>query len=188
MVRKAPDERRVRKARLWRRRILTKKGARLHARMLANADEGSLAMLDEDGVVVSWYGERPDDTASDGLLDHHVSQFYLSNDVALGVPMRDLCTAAIHGASWQPGWRRAADGTVAWAMTHIESELLGDGRLQGFSHVIRRTPFGADMRSVLPPRIGSTGALNIPLHLIGMHHLAAGLEALQPRYLTGRCA
>src|SRR5690606_5090311 len=107
---------------------------------------------------VSWYGEHPDDSASDRLLDHHVSQFYLSNDVALGVPMRDLCTAAIHGVSRQLGWRRAADGTVAWTMTQIESELLGDGRLQGFSHVIRRTPFGADLRSVLQPRVETAGA------------------------------
>jgi hypothetical protein len=108
--------------------------------MNANADYGALAMLDEEGVVVSWYGARPDDTSTERLLDHHVSQFYVSEDVALGVPMRDLCTAVIHGTSTEAGWRRAADGSIGWAMTQIEAKLLADGRVQGFAHVIRRLP------------------------------------------------
>jgi hypothetical protein len=79
--------------------------------------------------------DRPDDASAERLLEHHVSQFYVSTDVALGLPVRDLCTAAIHGMSTQLGWRRAADGSIAWAMTQIEAHLLADGRLQGFAHV-----------------------------------------------------
>jgi hypothetical protein len=147
LVRQKPDERRAEKSRLWRKRVLQKKGARLHAKMSAAADNGSLAMLDEEGVVVSWYGDGPANASPDRLLDHHVSQFYVSEDVALGVPMRDLCTAAIHGVSTQEGWRRATDGSIGWAMTQIEAKLLADGRIQGFAHVIRRTPDGAQIGS-----------------------------------------
>lgn len=154
-VRQSPDEGRARKSRLWRRRVLLKKGARLHAQMRANADEGSLAMLDEEGIVISWYSDGADGIRIDRLLDRHVSQFYLSDDVALGVPMRDLCTATIHGISKQLGWRRTGDGTIGWAMTQIEAELLADGRLQGFAHVIRRTPVGAEARSALQSPVES---------------------------------
>jgi hypothetical protein len=143
---KTPSAERIKKLRLWRQRVLLKKGARLHAKMLANADGGSLAMLDEDGVVVSWYGESPN-AMSAGLIGHHVSQFYLNSDITLGVPARDLRTAALHGSSKQQGWRRAASGRVDWTTTHIQSELLADGRLQGFTHVIRLTPGGADART-----------------------------------------
>lgn len=128
MVRQPSDERRTQKSRLWRRRVLLKKGARLHAQMRANADNGSLAMLDEEGIVISWYNDHVDGIRTDQLLDHHVSQFYLSNDVALGVPMRDLCTAVLHGVSKQLRWRRTGDGSIGWAMTQIEAELLADTR------------------------------------------------------------
>ena len=68
-VRQSPDEGRARKFRLWRRRVLLKKGARLHAQMRANSDDGSLAMLDEEGIVISWYGDGADDTRADRRLD-----------------------------------------------------------------------------------------------------------------------
>lgn len=189
MVKQAsPDERRARRARLWRRRVLLKKGARLHAQMLANADDGALAMLDEDGVVVSWYSDGPDDTSPERLLDHHVSQFYLSNDVTLGVPMRDLSTAAIHGVSKQLGWRRAADGSVCWAMTQIESELLGDGRLQGFAHVIRRTPIRAEARSALQSPFETIDAANTPSPSKGIDYIATGLGVSRSPCSFSACA
>lgn len=182
LVRQASDERRATKSRLWRRRVLLKKGARLHAQMRANADEGSLAMLDEEGVVVSWYGDRPEDTRTERLLDHHVSQFYLSSDVALGVPMRDLCTAAIHGVSRQLGWRRAADGSIGWAMTQIEAELLADGRLQGFAHVIRRTPVGAEARSYLPLAIEVENIPNPKSRPTGIERFGRSFAVPRPSY------
>ncbi len=72
MVRKSPDEQRARKSRLWRRRVLLKKGARRYAQMRANSDDGSLAMLDEEGVVISWYSDSSEDIRTDRLLDRHV--------------------------------------------------------------------------------------------------------------------
>lgn len=182
MVRQSPDERRAQKSRLWRRRVLLKKGARLHAQMRANADDGSLAMLDEEGIVISWYSDRADDIRTDRLLDHHVSQFYLSNDVALGVPMRDLCTAAIHGVSKQLGWRRTGDGSIGWAMTQIEAELLGDGRLQGFVHLIRRSPGGAEARSAVQPPIEIIHCSSTDSRSTGADRLAARLLFSRQRY------
>lgn len=177
-----PDERRAQRSRLWRRRVLLKKGARLHAQMRANADDGSLAMLDEEGMVISWYNDRAEGIRTDLLLEHHVSQFYLSNDVALGVPMRDLCTAVIHGVSKQLGWRRTGDGSIGWAMTQIEAELLADGRLQGFVHVIRRSPGGAEARSDVRQPLEVIHCSSTDPRSTDVDRLAASLELGQQRY------
>lgn len=132
--------RRAARIRSWRKRALSRKGARLYSAMQANSQTGALAMLDEGGMVVSWY-ERTEDGAAlnDGVVDNHMSQFYVAADLALGLPVRDLCSAAIHGRSMQTGWRRFPDGGTCWATTVIEPIWLRDGRLQGFSHVTSRS-------------------------------------------------
>lgn len=133
-----PQNRRAARIRSWRRRALSRKGARLYSAMKANSQTGSLAMLDEGGMVVSWY-ERAQSSAApnDRIVDNHMSQFYVAADLALGLPVRDLCSAAIHGQSTQTGWRRFPAGATCWATTVIEPIWLRDGRLQGFSHVTR---------------------------------------------------
>ncbi|HEX2494761.1 MAG TPA: hypothetical protein VHK24_13390 [Steroidobacter sp.] len=133
MITLTPVEQRTLRTRQWRRRALLRKGARLYSAMSANADAGTLAMLDEDGVIVSWYGGE--DSAPDSVVGAHVSRLYVPEDTALGLPLRDLCTAAIHGFSTQMGWRRRPGGGVFWGTSIITAVLLRDGRLQGFSHV-----------------------------------------------------
>jgi hypothetical protein len=127
------------RTRMWRRRALLRKGARLYSTMDASSDLVSLAMLDEDGVVVAWHERARDaDLGESSVVDQHVSQLYVAEDVARGMPARDLCNAALHGNDMQRGWRRAPDGSTFWAMTVIEPLMLRDGRLQGFSYVTRR--------------------------------------------------
>jgi hypothetical protein len=127
----------------WRRRVLVKKGARLHASMLERSDRGSLAMLDAFGMVVCWYEGVPERPARgdhrSGVLKHHVSQFYLPTDVATGLPLMHLRNAAVAGTSTQRGWRRRPDGSTLWATTVIESLVLRGGSLQGFSHIVRES-------------------------------------------------
>lgn len=131
--------RRAERIRSWRRGALSRKGARLYSAMKANSQTGSLAMLDEGGMVMSWYERAESGAAHDGVVDNHMSQFYVAADLALGLPVRDLCSAAIHGHSTQAGWRRFPEGATCWATTVIEPIWLRDGRLQGFSHVTRRS-------------------------------------------------
>jgi hypothetical protein len=126
----------------WRRRVLLKKGARLHVAMVNNADDGSLAMLDACGMVVSWYGAPAAQAKlepASGVLGHHISQFYLPEDIAKCVPLLDLRTAVTEGICTRRGWRKRANGAVFWSTTEIRAIAFRDGTLQGFSHVIRET-------------------------------------------------
>ena len=129
-------DRRSEKIRSWRRRALLKRGARLHEKMAANAQANSLAMLDETGLVVCWYGS-PDgrDYASDEVVDRHLSLFYVSEEVARRQPHRDLRAAVTEGRLSRLGWRRRPDGSAFWSTIVIEPVVLRDGRVQGFSYV-----------------------------------------------------
>lgn len=128
--------RRSDKIRLWRRRALLKRGARLHMAMVASAQASSLAMLDETGTVVCWYG-TPDgrDYTSEEVVDRHLSLFYVSEDVMRRQPYRDLRAAVVEGHISRRAWRRRRDGSAFWGTFDIEPVVLRDGRVQGFSCV-----------------------------------------------------
>lgn len=128
---------RVRKAakiRSWRRRVLIRRGATMHSALGGAAYDSSLAMLDEMGMVVSWYGSTDGrDRRAEHVVDRHVAQFYKKEDVDTQQPLRDLHEAAMAGTSTRQGWYRRAEGAAVWATSEIKPLLLRDGRLQGFS-------------------------------------------------------
>jgi hypothetical protein len=126
----------------WRRRVLVRKGARMHASMLQRSDGGSLAMLDAFGIVVCWYeepGRLRNERFQSAVLSQHVSQFYMPTDVASNVPTAHLKNATSSGSSTEQGWRRRSDGSTYWATTVIEPIALQGGPVQGFSHIVRES-------------------------------------------------
>ena len=131
-----PADSRSDKIRLWRRRALSKRGARLHTKMAAAGQSNSLAMLDETGVVVCWYGS-PDgrDYSSEEVVDRHLSQFYVSEEVAKRQPYRDLRAAVIDGRITRRAWRRRRDGSAYLGSFDLQPVVLRDGRVQGFSYM-----------------------------------------------------
>jgi hypothetical protein len=134
-----PADDRGDKIRKWRRRALLTKGAQMYSAMGVNAGQCSLAMLDPTGVVVAWYDLTGDgEQAAGHVVDRHVSQFYVPEDIASGLPLRDLHVAVVNGSSEQQGWCQRPDGGVFWGATLIDAVVLRDGRLQGFSHVTRK--------------------------------------------------
>jgi hypothetical protein len=131
-----PANGRSEKIRLWRRRALSKRGARLHTKMAADAQASSLAMLDETGIVVCWYGSPEGrDYAAEEVVDRHMSLFYVSEEVSMRQPYRDLRTAVIDGHLTRRAWRRRRDGSAFLGTFDIEPVVLRDGRVQGFSYV-----------------------------------------------------
>jgi hypothetical protein len=129
------DQRRIDRVRSWRRRVLQRRGALMHTALLRECEHSSLAMLDEAGIVVAWYGEAG--ASSEHVVDRHVSQFYLPRQLAGNQPLRDLRAAAVGGCISREGWRRRTDGTIFWGHVVIEAVVLRDGRLQGYSFVMQ---------------------------------------------------
>ena len=121
-------------------RMLLSEGARLHARFIDRSDCCSLAVLDQGGMVMSWYeGSFGAAHADDKVLHRHVSQFYVPGDIASGVPGRSLRCAADCGVNTQHGWRRRPGGAIYWGTTVVETIVARDGGVLGFSHVTRRS-------------------------------------------------
>jgi hypothetical protein len=166
-------ERRTERARVWRRRVLQRRGALMHAAMARVCDNSSLAMLDETGVVVSWYGQVG--APSEHVVDRHVSQFYLAGQIASNQPLRDLRSAVARGSIARQGWRRRADGTTFWSNVVIEAVVLRDGRLQGFSFVI-----GASNERI-PRRVSCLAPLLLGLSLCAALPVAAVPNELPQR-------
>jgi hypothetical protein len=165
------DERRTDRVRSWRRRVLQRRGALMHAAMARGREDSSLAMLDESGVVVSWYGQVG--APAEHVVDRHVSQFYLPGQIASNQPLRDLRSAVVSGSIARQGWRRRADGTTFWGSVVIAAVVLRDGRLQGFSCVM-----GASNQRI-PRQIARLA----PLLLLGLFVSAALPVAAEPSEL-----
>jgi hypothetical protein len=156
------------RVRSWRRRVLSKRGARMYSGMVANAPTCSLAMLDAMGVVVSWHDHADDggDQTADSVVNRHVSQFYTTQDIASGIPQRDLRVAAANGNSTQQGWRLRPDGAVFWGVTTIDAMVLRDGRLQGYSYVTSKCQGPHEQALAVDSRAQQQTGANASLPLI----------------------
>lgn len=160
------------KVKMWRRRVLLKKGARIHLSILRRADDCSMTVLDPTGVVVCWYGRSGDrERSSAPVLNQHVSQFYVSLDSAKHLAQRHLRAAFCDGISSQEGWRLSAAGDAFWGVTNIQVLTHRDGRLQGFVHTIRpsRGPRESITASVRAPRPMLGQMLEARESLVAMH-------------------
>ncbi|WP_161827407.1 hypothetical protein [Steroidobacter agaridevorans] len=122
----------------WRRRLLAARGRQINIASVERNDRCAIAILDAKGIVIAWHDHMPRARPYDpGVLSHHMSQFYLPDDIALHVPARHLSIAAEYGVDTQRGWRRRPIGEIFWGVTVMQSILLGDGELLGYSHVTR---------------------------------------------------
>lgn len=144
----------------WRRRLLEARGEQIHATSMKRNDRCAIAILDAKGIVLCWHDNLPRARPYDpGVLNRYVSQFYLPDDVALHVPARHLSIAAEYGVDTQRGWRRRPAGEIFWGVTIMQSILLGDGEVLGYSHVTRclRAPVQQLSRPLraAPPRAAS---------------------------------
>lgn len=122
----------------WRSRLLAARGEQIHMTSVEHADRCAIAILDARGIVIAWHDNLPHARPYDpGVLSRHMSQFYLPEDVALNVPACHLSSAAEYGVDTQRGWRRRPSGEIFWGVTVMQSILLSDGELLGYSHVTR---------------------------------------------------
>jgi hypothetical protein len=126
-------------------------------------DRCAIAILDAKGIVIAWHDHLPYARPRDpDVLSRHMSQFYLPTDIAIHVPTRHLWIAAEYGMDTQRGWRRRPSGEIFWGVTVMQSILLSDGELLGYSHVTRSV-HGSAQHCTLPLRAGLPGMVGLAL-------------------------
>lgn len=99
----------------------------------------AIYMLDPAGVVSSWNAgaSRLKGYSRAEIIGEHFSRFYLSGDVALGLPDIGLATAAREGRFESEGWRLRKDGSRFWAHAIIDAIRDDAGELLGFAKITR---------------------------------------------------
>ncbi|MEM5313781.1 PAS domain S-box protein [Paraburkholderia sp. JHI869] len=107
--------------------------------LVESVTDYAIFMLDPQGNVVSWNtgatnlkGYRPAE-----IVGQHFAVFYPPEEVAAGLPERELRRAKDFGRVATEGWRVRKDGSMFWANVTLTAVHDGQGRLTGFAKVTR---------------------------------------------------
>ncbi|HET7366635.1 MAG TPA: PAS domain S-box protein [Burkholderiales bacterium] len=112
---------------------------RLYQRMIEQARDYALFVLDPDGRIMSWNlgAERLKGYVADEIIGRHFSVFYTREAVESGWPAHELEVATVEGHFEDEGWRVRKDGSRFWANVVITALRDDDGKLIGFSKITR---------------------------------------------------
>ncbi|HEX5735913.1 MAG TPA: ATP-binding protein [Blastocatellia bacterium] len=109
--------------------------------LVEGVSDYGIYMLDPQGYVVSWNagaknlkGYQPEE-----IIGSHYSCFFTEEDIAAGVPMRDLEEAVRQGRLELEGWRVRKDGSRFWSSSLVTTLRDEEGCIRGFSKVTRDT-------------------------------------------------
>ncbi|HKX28387.1 MAG TPA: PAS domain S-box protein [Blastocatellia bacterium] len=96
-------------------------------------------MLDPEGRFVSWNAgaERIVGYTTEEILGRHFTRFYPPEDAESGKGARELEAAIAQGETRDEGWRVRKDGNRFWATITVTALRDAEGRLRGFSKIVR---------------------------------------------------
>ncbi len=107
--------------------------------LLESASGLAIFMLDAQGRVSTWNigAQRLKGYQRDEIVGQSFAIFYTPEDQAAGRPERLLQEASATGRSEEFGWRVRKDGSRFQASVTITASLDRDGRVRGFTKIIR---------------------------------------------------
>ena len=107
--------------------------------LVEGVEDYAIFMLDPQGHVTTWNEgvKRNKGYEAEEIIGKHFSIFYTEADVERGHPEEELRIAATEGRYEEEGWRVRKDGSRFWASVLITAVRDKEGRLQGFSKVVR---------------------------------------------------
>ena len=107
--------------------------------LVDRVEEYAIYLLDPTGRIMSWNNgaEKIKGFAASEIVGKHFSCFYTAEDVAAGLPQRNLDAAARLGHIRDQGPRVRKDGSRFYADVVITALLDDSGKLRGFSKVTR---------------------------------------------------
>jgi PAS domain S-box-containing protein len=107
--------------------------------MLENVRDYAIIMLDPPGRIVSWNdgAQRITGYAADEITGQPFSRFCSPDSLRDGWPDKALKTAGVMGRFEDEGWHVRRDGTQFWANVILTAIRDKNGRLIGFTKVMR---------------------------------------------------
>ena len=123
--------------------------------MIEGVKDYAIHMLDPAGRITTWNSgaERLLGYSAGEIIGQSYSHFFTPDDMANGVPERELEKVATHGKASDEGWRTRKDGSRFWANGVLTALYDDAGALRGFCRVARdlteRRQIEVLLRSVL---------------------------------------
>jgi PAS domain S-box-containing protein len=107
--------------------------------MVEGVKDYAIYLLDTNGRVTSWNAgaKRLNGYTQEEILGQHFSKFYTPEELAISKPQEHLHLAVAAGRVEAEGWRLRKDGTRFWADVLITALRNQQGKLVGFSKLIR---------------------------------------------------
>lgn len=107
--------------------------------MVRNVRDHSIFLTDPDGVITSWNvaAERVIGYAEAEAVGRHYSLIFTPEDRHNGLPEWELRTAREQGRAEDERWHLRKDGGRFWALGIVTPLRDPDGRLTGFSKILR---------------------------------------------------
>jgi PAS domain S-box-containing protein len=108
-------------------------------RLVQGVTDFAIYMLDPQGMVTTWNSgaQRIKGYQAGEIIGRSYACFYTDEDIADGVPERELAIARRDGRYEAEGWRRRRDGSRFWASVVIDAIADDAGLPAGFAKVTR---------------------------------------------------
>ena len=119
-------------------KILAESNARFRL-LVEGAHDHALLTVDTNAVITSWNrgAERLLGHNENEILGCKLSCFFTPEDLAEGVPEREIARARRDGRSSDEGWRIRADGSRFWAAVSKTALYDDSGQVYGFAVVLQ---------------------------------------------------
>jgi len=106
--------------------------------LIEGVSDYAIYMLDPEGRVRSWNtgGARIKGYSAAEVIGRHYRMFFTEEDIASGVPERNLEIATAEGRCTGEGWRRRKDGSLFWASVVMDA-VYDNGQFIGFAKITR---------------------------------------------------
>ncbi|TXN19662.1 PAS domain S-box protein [Methylobacterium sp. WL9] len=119
-------------------RTLREAGTR-HRQILDSAVDYAIVTMDLDGIVTSWNlgAERIVGWTAAEMCGRPADAFFTPEDVAAGIPEREMRAAREVGRGADARWRRRKDGSPFFGLGEMMPLRAADGTLVGYLKILR---------------------------------------------------
>ena len=121
------------------RRIVNRRSDDIYRKAIEDIRDYAIFMTDAEGIVTNWNvgAQHILGYSEEEILGKDAAKFFTTEDRAKDVPKKEMATAAMMGRAEDERWHIRHDGSRFWASGVMTPVRDGDGKLIGFSKVMR---------------------------------------------------
>jgi len=121
------------------RRTVNRRTEDIYRKAIEDIRDFAIFMLDVNGIVTNWNtgGQHILGYSEEEIIGKDGAKLFTPEDRAKDIPRKEMATAAMSGRAEDERWHVRRDGSRFWASGVMTPVRDGDGKLIGFSKVMR---------------------------------------------------